>query len=86
MRFMILFLVLLLVSGKVGAQEEPGYVDFKTLDLPAGPISDVEIFLKGPLLRMISESTKDDDPEFAELLIKLKVIHLQSFTFEVKVL
>jgi len=34
------------------------------------------------LLRLIAESTRDDDPAFADLLDRLTLIHVQSVPFE----
>lgn len=81
MRFCFALFMMLFVSGTVRAQEDPGYVDFSLFGIPRSADSSMEIFLKAPLLRMISESTRDDDPEFAALLTKLTLIHLQSYPF-----
>lgn len=72
-----------MLCGAVMAQEDdPGYVDFGTLDIPFEGESSVEILLRRPLLRMIAESSREEDPEFSELLARLQLIHVQSFPFE----
>ena len=82
MRYIIGFLMMILLAGTASAQEEePGYVDFSTLDIPFEGGSSVEILLRRPLLRLISESSREEDPEFADLLTRLRLIHVQSFPF-----
>ena len=85
MQHLIRFLMIIFLTGQTfGQEEEPGYVDFDTLDMPSEGDSSVEIILKPPLLRMISESTREDDPEFADLLTKLTLIHVQFFSFRAR--
>ena len=72
-----------MLCGSVLAQEDdPGYVDFGTLDIPFEGESSVEILLRRPLLRMVAESSREEDPEFSELLARLQLIHVQSFPFD----
>lgn len=80
-RFLSLLIFIFLSGQAIGQEEEPGYVDFDRLDMPPESESLVEILLKPPLLKMISESTREDDPEFADLLTRLKLIHVASFSF-----
>ena len=87
MRFKIYLISGLLVLGLTGhtvAQEDleklPGYVDFNSLGLFGEEEATIEVFLKGSLLNLIAEVTKSEDPDLAELLSKLKVIRVQTFS------
>ena len=59
---------------------EPGYVDFEALGLtaPEGGSSEdrgsFRISLYGPILRLVAEATKGEEPGFSELLEKLQAI------------
>ncbi len=83
MRYLIGFLFVILLTGQALSQEEdPGYVDFNSLDIPFDSDSSVEVLLKPPLLRLIAESTREEDPGFANLLDGLYLIHMQTFPFD----
>jgi hypothetical protein len=74
-------LVLLLTAPVVqaGQAADAGALSFQDLDLfPRDKLS-VEINLEGPLLRMVAESTRGDDPEFSKLMAGLKAIRVQVF-------
>lgn len=77
-------LVLLLTApvvhaGQAAAAPDVGALSFQEMDLfPRDKLS-VEINLEGPLLRMVAEATRGDDPEFAKLMTGLKAIHVQVF-------
>lgn len=60
----------------------PGYVDFESLNLMNGRMSNLEINLEGPLLTLVSEAVKDEDSEFSQLLSMLKSIRVQSYDLE----
>jgi hypothetical protein len=67
-----------------GPALEPGALPFQELDLfPRDKLS-VEIDLEGPLLRMVSEATRGDDPDFARLMAGLKAIHVEVFPLKGK--
>ena len=78
------FLILLLAVPAVQAAPakdvaDAGALSFQDLDLfPRDKLS-VEINLEGPLLRMVAESTRGDDPEFSKLMAGLKAIRVQVF-------
>lgn len=90
MRFSILsgaLLILLLASPGVqaaGPAADAGAIPFQELDLfPRDQLS-VEINLEGPLLHMVSEFTKSDDPDFAKLMAGLKAIRVQVYPLKDK--
>src|SRR4051812_16685151 len=73
-----------LAAEPVGPASDAGAIPFDELDLfPRDKLS-VEINLEGPLLRMVSEFTKSDDPEFAKLMAGLKAIRVQVFPLKDK--
>jgi hypothetical protein len=74
-------LVFLVGAPAVRAVQPPeaGAVPFQDLDLfPRDKLS-VEINLEGPILHMVSELTKSEDPGFAKLLSGLKAIRVEVF-------
>lgn len=74
---------LALGSSRAWADEEleklPGYVDFNSLGLSVEAESSVEVYLKDPLLRLVSEATRGEDPELGKVLAKLKLIRVEAF-------
>lgn len=74
---------LVLGLNQAWAEEEleklPGYVDFNSLGLSAKAESSVEVYLKDPLLRLVSEATRGEDPELGKVLAKLKLIRVEVF-------
>ena len=79
-------LVLLAAAPAVRAVQPPdaGAIPFEDLDLfPRDKLS-VEINLEGPILRMVSELTKSEDPDFAKVMADLKAIRVQVFPLKDK--
>lgn len=62
-----------------GLEKLPGYVDFNSLGLATKSESSVEVYLKGPLLSMVSEASRNEDPELGKVLAKLKLIRVEAF-------
>lgn len=59
----------------------PGYVELNLNDLPETEEarSSVEVFLRKPLLDMVSAAVRHDDAEFAQLLDRLHLIQARIF-------
>jgi hypothetical protein len=57
----------------------PGYVDFNMLDIFGDKEAKVEVSLKQPMLKLVSEYTKNDDPELFDMLNKLAVVRVYVF-------
>lgn len=73
-------LVLATVAGRAQKLEsEPGYVPIEELGLFPHDKLEVEINLNGPLLHLIAEATKQDDPAFSTVMAGLKSIQVQAF-------
>jgi hypothetical protein len=62
--------------------KHPGYVDFGTVNLFGSKEADVEIFLEQNLINMVGAFVKNEDPEFANMLAKIKQIRVQSFAID----
>jgi hypothetical protein len=58
---------------------DPGYVDFSSFDHRFENNSAFEVNIKGKLLRLVAEASREDDPELAELLLRLRAIQVRSF-------
>jgi hypothetical protein len=78
-------LVLLLGANGATAQrnpsDDPGWVDLGALGLGSGEAT-LEIFLEGPLIRMVAEAVRGEDARFADLLGKLRAVKVQVFSLE----
>ncbi len=79
----LLGLVLWVAAGVVYAQDDlagtPGYVDFADLANQFGTAPTLEVNIKGPLLKLVAEASREDDPELADLLLKLDAIQVQGY-------
>jgi hypothetical protein len=77
--------VLLLVATSAWAQRDlsndPGWVDLGALGLGSEEAT-LEIFLEGPLIRMVAEAVRKEDSGFADLLGKLRTVRVQVFSLE----
>lgn len=86
MRIYLCVLGLLLALGTARAgeniEDKPGYVDFGLITVPEEAETSIEVFIKGPLLRMVSAATRRDEPELAEMVDKIDLIRVQVFSVE----
>lgn len=55
-------------------KDDPGYVDFEALGLVQADEVNLRVSLFGPILRLVAEATRQDEPGFSELLDKLRAI------------
>lgn len=60
-------------------QGVPGFVDFADLGVEAPGKLTLRVALHGPLLRMVAEATRGEEPGFAELIDKLQGIFAQIY-------
>ena len=75
---------LLLVCGLAAAaaadvRRMPGYVEINRVPEVEEAGSSVEVFLRRPLLKMVSMAVRQEDREFAELLDRLHLIQARIF-------
>ncbi len=59
--------------------KHPGYVDFDMLKIFSEDEAKVEINLKQPMLKLVSEFTKKEDPELFSMLEKLFLVRVYVF-------
>ena len=87
---MLFFLALLLFAVAIGStsawastplEEQPGYIDFSSLDLfdDPEPEASIEIYLKDPLLELVAAATRFEDKELADMLEALYLIRVQAY-------
>lgn len=60
----------------------PGYARFDLLSAQIGEEPNVEVFLKGPLLRLAAEASRFEDPALADMLHKLKAVRVYAYHLE----
>ncbi len=64
-------------------RSEPGFVDLESLDVGLNSERQVvDIHLTGPLIKMIGEATREEDPEFADLVAGLQLVRVNIFNLE----
>lgn len=82
-----LLITLALASGATAQEKQaaedytkhPGYVDFNIFEIFGDAEPKVEVSLKQPMLNLVSEFTKEDDPELFNMLSKLAVVRVFVF-------
>ena len=85
MKLVLCLILYLLAPGLAGAQKTealkkmPGFVDFSGLDLPENAENSVEVHIQGPLLTMVGEAARHEDPELGQILSDLKLIRVQTY-------
>ena len=69
------------VSASPPLKEQPGYIEFSSLDLFDGPEpeANIEIYLKEPLLDLVAAATRFEDEELANMLEALYLIRVQVY-------
>lgn len=61
-------------------ENDPGYVDFEAFGLLAEQGGEsLRISLYGPILQLVAEATKGDEPGFSEIIEKLRAIRAEIF-------
>jgi hypothetical protein len=68
------------VAQEPSIKDHPGFFDFDVIPRSIQLEPNVEINIKGALLRLAAEATVREDPELAEMLRNLKLIRV--FTYE----
>jgi len=63
-------------------REHPGYVDFEDIEIPGDAEETVEIYVRGPLLKLVAQATNRDDPELSKLLSKLLLVKVNTFSID----
>jgi hypothetical protein len=66
-------------KGKEDYTKHPGYVDFDALDIFSEEDAKIEVYLKQPMLELLRQFLKHEDPELYEIFGKLKLVRVQVF-------
>lgn len=64
--------------------DHPGYVDFNLFEIFGDTEAKVEVSLKQPMLKLVSEFTKNDDPELFNMMSKLAIVRVYVFEADKK--
>ncbi len=63
-------------------KQHPGYVNLDEIEIPDDAEETVEVYVNSPLLKLISKATEDEDPEMAELQLKLLMVRVNTFSID----
>ena len=70
-------------EGGEDIEKMPGYVALdEFITIPTEAETSIEVFLKAPLLRMVSAATRRNEPELAEMIDGISLIRVQGFSVE----
>jgi len=80
-----LVIVLLLAGLAAVATEEdltrdPGFVDFSDLELLTDDELNIHVSVKDPLLKLVAEATRENEPELSDLLAQIKAIEVHVYS------
>ena len=88
MRLLLIALLLCNLARLAQAQDalenDPGYVSARTVESWFDAPPQVEINVKGVLLEMVAEASRESNPELTDLLSKLKAIQVRVFDADVR--
>ena len=62
-------------------RQHPGYVDFEDIEIPGDAEESVEVYVRGPLLKLVAQATNNEDPALSSLLSKLLLVKVNTFSF-----
>ena len=63
-------------------KKHPGYVNFNEIDIPGDAEETVEVYIKGPLLKLIASVTEKEEPGLAQMMAKLLLIRVNTFSID----
>ena len=82
--FSLIFCLLISPALVTQAQDEldqdPGYVDVQTIESWFDAEPNIEVNIQGALLELVTEASRESNPEMADLLNKLKAVQVRGFT------
>jgi len=71
------------IAGPDDAYKDmPGYVDFDAMGVLGDTEPKVEVFLKGPLLRMAIEALRHEDPDLVDALSGIQLVRVHVFEID----
>lgn len=65
-------------------KKHPGYVNFDDIEVPKDAEESVEVYVRGPLLKLVASATRNEDPALSDLLAKLLLVRVNTFTLDEK--
>jgi hypothetical protein len=85
--FAVLATLLWLTASALAEQplvSESGFVDFSQQSLLSDDELAIHVSVKGPMIQLVAEATRQSDPELAEVLAKLKAVEVLVFEVDEK--
>ena len=70
------------VHGQTLTDDVPGLVNFDAFDQRFGIPPSFEVNIQGKLLQLVSEASREEDPELSELLDRLHAIQVRGFPMQ----
>ena len=68
-----------ILRAQNGLESDPGYVDLSDFENRFDSEATFEVNIKGQLMRLVAEASREDDPELAEMLNRLRAIQVRGF-------
>jgi hypothetical protein len=65
-------------------RKHPGYVNFDDIDIPGDAEETVEVYIKGPLLKLVASVTEHEDPALSKMLARLLMVRVNTFSIDSK--
>lgn len=65
--------------GQGDVERRAGYIELAALTPPYGDTPSLEVNIKGPLLKLVAEASREDDPDLADLLLEMEAIQVLGF-------
>lgn len=78
----LFFIFIPVVYAQDDYKSHPGYVDFGSFGKFQDTEKSTEVFVKGPLLKFVSQAASLKDPDLADLLNKLLIIKVNVFSLD----
>ena len=83
----VFLLIGLLVTNLLAIDEKeikkhPGYVNLDEIEIPGDAEESVEVYVKGPLLKLIAKVTEQEDPALSKMLANLLMIRVNTFSID----
>ena len=86
--FSMMFTLIVSAFATGWAQEDeeirkhPGYVNFAEIEIPQDAEESVEVYVRGPLLKLVARATREEDPALYDLLSKLLLVSVNTFSLD----
>ncbi len=87
-KVLLILVFAVFVAGAVYADDDekikkhPGYIDFESIEIPTDAEETVEVYVKGPLLKLVASATRNEDPALSEMLSDLLLVRVNTFSID----